>query len=117
MDKITKSVDVVANKNFPNHVRPHEDLDKDSQENHIDQNGGKIPFKKKRTEVRKPASYDKDLGIRVSLQVCPVTEMRTKLNGMLQLMKCSQTKSCKINGMINVLDELMVTRIEEFSSV
>ena len=52
-DKITKLVDVVADGNFPNQARPHEDLDKDSQENHIDQNGGKIPFKTKRTEVRK----------------------------------------------------------------
>ena len=32
-------------------------------------------------------------------------------------MKCSQTKSCKINGMINVLDELMVTSSEAFSSI
>ena len=94
-----------------------EDLDKDLQDNHIDKNGGKIPFKKKRTEVRKAASYDKDLGVRVSLQICPVTEMRTRLNGMLQLMKCSQTKSCTTNGMMNVLDELMVTSIEVFSSI
>ena len=47
MDKITKLVDVVADGNFPNQARPHEDLDKDLQKNHIDQNGGKIPFKKK----------------------------------------------------------------------
>ena len=117
MDKITKLVDVVADGNFPNQARPHEDLDKDLQDSHIDQNGGKIPFKKKRTEVKKAASYDKDLGVRVSLQICPVTEIRTRLNGMLQLIKCFQTKSCNINGMMNVLDELMVTSIEVFSSI
>ena len=83
MDKITTLVDVVTDGNFPNQARPHGDLDKDLQENNIDQNEGKILFKKKGTEVRKAASYDKDLGILVSLQICPVTEMKTNLNGML----------------------------------
>ena len=56
MDKIPMLVDVVADGNFPNQSRPNEDLDKGPQENHIDQHGGRIPFKKKRTEVRKAAS-------------------------------------------------------------
>ena len=52
----------------------------------------------------------------MSRQICPMTETRTSVNGMLQLMKCSLAKSCKINGMMNVLDELMVTSIKVFSS-
>ena len=58
--------------------------------------------------IRDNSWYDRDLGIRTSLQHCPVKALRIWLNGMLASLKSSPSKLNKIHGMIHVLDDLMV---------
>ena len=58
--------------------------------------------------IRDNSWYDRDLGIRTSLQHCPVKALRIRLNEMLASLKSSPSKLNKIHGMIHVLDDLMV---------
>ena len=58
--------------------------------------------------IRDNPWYDRDLGIRTSLQHCPVKALRIWQNGMLASLKSSPSKLNKIHGMIHVLDDLMV---------
>ena len=62
----------------------------------------------RKKRIRDHSWYDRDLGIRTSLQQCPVKALRIWLNGMLASLKSSLLKLNIIHGMIHTLDELMV---------
>ena len=62
----------------------------------------------RKKRIRDNSWYDRDLGIRTSLQHCPVKALRIRLNGMLASLKSSPSMLNKIHDMIHVLEDLMV---------
>ena len=63
---------------------------------------------KRKKRITNNSWYDRDLGIRTTLQQCPVKALRIRLNGMLVSLKSSPLKLNKIHGMIHVLEDLVV---------